>query len=59
MTAGDDPAMAYIDTRDRLLKSIWERLARMDNAELAALRESLAARGSPDDAAGGGTGGRP
>ena len=55
----DDPALAYLDARDRLLKSINQRLARMDNAELAALGESLAARGIPDDAAGRDTGERP
>jgi len=59
MTGGDDPAMAYLDARDRLLKSIHERLSRMDNAELAALGESLTARGIPDDAAGGDTEERP
>ena len=45
-----DPAMDYLDARDRLLKSINQRLSRMDNAELAGLRESLAARGISDDA---------
>ncbi len=55
----NDPAMDYLDARDRLLKSAWERLARMDNAELTALCESLAARGIPDDAASGNTGERP
>jgi len=54
-----DPALAYLDARDRLLKSINQRLSRMDNAELAALCESLAARGIPDDTAGGDTGERP
>jgi len=50
MTAGDDPAMAYLDARDRLLRSLWSRLARMDNAELAALCESLASQGLRDNA---------
>jgi len=42
--------MAYLDARDRLLKSAWERLARMDNAELEALNESLASQGIRDNA---------
>ena len=42
--------MAYLDARDRLLKSIRERLSRMDNAELATLNESLASQGFRDNA---------
>jgi len=50
MTAEDDPAMAYLDARDRLLKSIWERLGRMCNVELERLNQSVASQGFRDNA---------
>jgi len=50
MTTGDDPAMAYLDARDRLLTSLHQRLSRMCNAELERLNESLASQGLRDNA---------
>jgi len=49
MTTGDDPAMAYLDARDRLLTSLHQRLSRMCNAELERLNESLASQGLRDN----------
>ena len=49
MTTEDDPAMAYLDARDRLLTSLYQRLARMSNAELSRLNQSLASQRSRDN----------